>query len=264
MNGRNRGELQWQLIRTFFRSRRQFLAIFERYEVKVLGFAESLKIDRSRLRLPAGELLGLLDFRSLEELRDREVLSLKQTAHDLFRGRDRTDALDHDVSNIYHELSILKEEHYTLKEEHLLLGPAEYNRFFREVSEYYPKRLRHVLRLYSRALRRLEELLPQMAREQILVRSLYLFGTDLLEGQYPGGLAGIYEKMYRTGGEAEGLAAAARSLTESGFTEEALRAWRQAEDAALRRPNRRGAKRLLEEIREAIGRLSSEDPAAGR
>jgi hypothetical protein len=230
-NGRDRGELWWLLLRSFFASRRQFIAIFDRYEHSVARFAEDLETDRSRLKLPADEVLDLLDLRSLEILRDEVVAGLKSTSHELFRGRDETDRFDHLVSNIYHELSILKEEHYTLKEEHLRHDRHEYDRFFREISEFYPKRLRHIRNLYSRAQRRLADLLPQMGGERILIRSLYLLGEEHLGRDYPGGISGLYRRMYPEGGEVEGCLTVARSFCSSGFLEEALEAYRRARAA---------------------------------
>jgi hypothetical protein len=231
-NGRDRGELCWLLIRSFFDSRRQFIGIFERYEGIVSRFASHLATDRSRLKLPADEVLDLLDLRSLEALRDQVVAGLKSTSHDLFRARDETDRFDHLVSNIYHELSILKEEHYTLKEEHLRHDRREYDRFFREISEFYPKRLRHIRHLYSRALKRLTELLPEMGRERILIRSLHLLGEAHLGTEFPGGMPGFYRRMYPDGGEVEGYLAVARSFRASGFLKEALAAYRHALVAA--------------------------------
>lgn len=254
MNGTNRHELKWQLIRSFFRSRSRFLRLFDRYERLVLGFAEELKTHRARLKLPADELLTLLDFKSLEELRDGELRTVKQIAHELFRGPDATDRFDHFVSTIYHELSILKEEHYTLKEDYVRLDQREYDRFFREVAEFYPKRLRHTRNLFGKALRRLEELLPSINTEQILVRSLFLFGEELLAGQYPRGLVGLYRRMYPEGGDIEGYAVAARSFAESGFEVEAAEAFRLAERAARRKRRRPPARvlDLLDRTREVI------------
>lgn len=261
MNGRNRHELKWQLFRSFFRSRSAFLSLFHRYEARVEAFAQRFETDRTRLKLAADDLQTLLDFKSLEELRDREILILKETAHELFRVEDSTDRFDHYVSNIYHELSILKEEHYTLKEDFVRLDKREYDRFFREVAEFYPKRLRHVRNLYAKALRRLEELLPGMAREKILVRSIYLFGEELLRTHYPRGLAGLYRKMYPEGGEVEGYTIAARSFLDAGFEEEALRAFRKAERASRKRRRKRPqrleamAAEVREQIRELEGAL---------
>jgi len=261
LNGGNRQELLWQLFRSFFRSRSAFLTLFERYEARVMEFAEKFEIDRTRLRVSADDLLTLLDFKSLEELRDREILTLKQTAHVLFRGPDATDMFDHHVSNIYHELSILKEEHYTLKEDFLRLDKKEYDRFFREVAEFYPKRLRHIKNLYGKALRRLESLLPEMTKERVLIRSLFIFGDDLLEGSYRGGLPALYRKMYPRLGAARAYAEVGKSFVESGFEEEALAAFLKARDALARRSRRRdhedARKRLAAEVEKQIGLLQS-------
>lgn len=244
MNGRNREELVFRLFKTFFYSRSRFLTLFDRYEERVLEFASRYQSHRTRLRLPVDQLLTVLDFKSLEELRDREILDLKEVAHELFREADSTDLFDHLVSNIYHEISMLKEEHYTLREDFLRTDPREYERFFREVSEFYPKRLRHVRNLYAKALRRLEELLPGLAGEKILVRSLYLFGEGLVSDHYPRGRNGLYRKMYPGLGEVRAYAEVGRSFDESGFEEEALGAYRLAMEAAGSRRVRKRAEEI--------------------
>jgi hypothetical protein len=55
-----------------------------------------------------------------------------------------------------HEVSILKEEEWTLREQAGSEDPKEYERYYREVNFYYPKRLKHVRNLYGRARKRLE------------------------------------------------------------------------------------------------------------
>jgi hypothetical protein len=217
-------ERRWLLVRLFHSSRRRFLGLFEEYERRVGEFSASYKTERSRLRLAPDDLASLIDFRALEDLRDGEVSVLREISHDLFRTADATDRFDHHVSIIYHELSALKEEHYTLREEFVREKGIEYDRFYREVNHYYPKRLGHIRNLYVKADRRLRQILPGFAGDRVLVRSAYLFGEDLLRGLYPGGRAEFYAAMY-AGGEAEGLAAAGDSLAASGFREEAERAW---------------------------------------
>jgi len=264
-NGENRRELQWKLFRSFFRSRATFLELFERYEERVKAFSEKLKPDRTRLRLNVDDLQTLLDFKSLEELRDREIHTLKETAHRIFRGADATDRFDHHVSTIYHELSILKEEHYTLKEDFLRADKKEYDLFFREVAEFYPKRLRHIRNLYRKALRRLEELLPLVARQRILIRSIYLFGEDLLRGSYRQGLAGLYRKMYPQGGAAEAYVEVGRSFLDSGFEEEALEAFRKARGVLTRRRRKQADRRAKELLAEAEARIAElEDSSSKR
>ncbi len=259
-NGSNRQELQWKLLRTFFRSRAAFLKLFDSYEARVASFSEQFSTKRSRLKLPADQLQSLLDFKSLEQLRDRDIVKLKEAAHELFRASDATDRLDHYVSNIYHEISILKEEHYTLKEDFVRMDKVEYDRFFREVAEFYPKRLRHVKNLYQKALRRLEELLPEMADERIVVRSLYLFGDDLLGTAYRGGLRGLYNHMYPELGDVGGYAVAGKSFLASGFTEEALQAFRKALECHRRKRRKKrvpALAALVTELKAEVARLEA-------
>ena len=217
-------ERRWLLLRTFYSSWKRFLSLFEEYEGRVSAFSERYKTERSRLRLSPDDLSSLIDFRALEDLRDREASLLRETSHDLFRSSDATDRFDHLVSILYHELSALKEEHYTLREEFVREERIEYDLFYREVNQYYPKRLRHIRNLYAKADRRLRQLLPGMASDRVVVRSLYLFGEDLLGGLYPGGLADLQEAMY-PGGPAEAWAAAGDSFRESGFRDRALEAY---------------------------------------
>ena len=249
-------ERRWLLIRNFLSSWKRFLVIFEEYERRVKGFSDRYKTQRSRLRLSPDDLASLIDFRALEDLRDREVSLLREISHDLFRSPDATDQFDHHVSIIYHELSALKEEHYTLREEFVREERIEYDLLYREVNQYYPKRLGHIRNLYQKADRRLRVLLPGMATDRVLVRSIYLFGADLLAGIYPGGVSEFYAAMY-PGGPSEGYAAAGDSFREAGFRAEAEDAYGRC--LAVPEESARGrAGRLVSRIRaEAAERLAA-------
>ncbi len=249
-------ERRWLLIRNFLSSWKRFLGIFEEYERRVKGFSDRYKTERARLRLSPDDLASLIDFRALEDLRDREVSLLREISHDLFRSPDATDRFDHHVSIIYHELSALKEEHYTLREEFVREERIEYDLLYREVNQYYPKRLGHIRNLYQKADRRLRQLLPGMSEDRVLVRSAYLFGPGLVEGLYPGGMAEFYAAMY-AGGAAEGLAAAGDSFREAGFLAEAEEAYGRCL-AVPPAPLRGKASRLQSRIRaEAAERVEA-------
>ena len=256
-------ERRWLLIRSFFSSWKRFLLLFEDYERRVKGFSDRYKTERSRLRLSPDDLASLIDFRALEDLRDREVSLLREISHDLFRSTDATDRFDHQVSIIYHELSALKEEHITLGEEFVREERIEYHLFYREVNQYYPKRLRHIRNLYAKADRRLRQLLPGMASDRVVVRSAYLFGPGLLRGIYAGGLEELYAAMY-SAGAVEGYAAAGDSFRDSGFREDACEAYERCLAAAgvVPAPTRgRGARirgRTLAQAGEELAGLRKE------
>ena len=255
-------ERRWLLLRTFYSSWKRFLLLFEEYERRVKEFSVRYKTERSLLRLSPDDLVTVIDFKALEDLRDREVSILRETSHDLFRSPDATDRFDNLVSIIYHELSALKEEHYTLREEFVREEEIEYDLFYREVNEYYPKRLRHIRNLYEKAERRLRELLPGMAEDRVVVRSLYLFGPGLLRGVLQGGIDEVWAAMYPDG-TLEALKTAGDSFRASGFRDEAIDAFERAVATAksVPGPSRgRAAKRrarLAEEAAAALDELRS-------
>ncbi len=222
-------ERRWTLVRTFYRSYRAFSALFEAYERRVESFVALYGKDRRELKLAPDELLSLFDGNALSALRDNELALLKDTAHQLFRGGDVPDPFDSHVTNIYHEVSILKEEHWTVREDVMRSDRKAYDRYYREVNIYYPRRLRHTRNLYGKARERLETvLLPAFSRNKIMVRSVYLFGERLVHGVYERGLDQCYEYMYPNGGALTGFTLAADSFLDGGFCAEAGQAYGRA------------------------------------
>jgi hypothetical protein len=230
-------ERRWMLLRSFYRSYSSFHALFDEYERRVLAFTTKYRLDRKELKLRPEELLSLFDSHALLALRDGDLASLREISHKLFR-RERPDPFDSHVSNIYHEVSILKEEEWTLREQAADEDPKEYERYYREVNIYYPKRLRHVRNLYEKARKRLEKLLPAMSRETIVVRSAYLFGGDLFRDVYDGGLEEFYRHLYPDAGALAGYTVAADSFYDGGFGREAAEAYEKALAAAGREMDR--------------------------
>jgi hypothetical protein len=221
-------ERRWLLLRTFYGSYRSFHALLDQYERRVAAFARQYGADRKDLKLSPEELATLLDPHSLAVLRDGDLETLRTMSHRLYRTADGADRFDSHVSSIYHEVSLLKEEHWTIREESTQADLDEYERYYREVNVYYPKRLKHVRNLYAKARKRMERLLPSMSRSRVLVRSVYLFGERLVEDVYPGGLAELYSHMYPGGGALQGYQLAADSFLESGFGPEAVTAYDRA------------------------------------
>lgn len=225
-------ERRWLLLRTFYNSYRSFHALLGQYERRVLAFAERDGVDRRELKLTPDELGTLLDPLALTALRDGDLAILRECSHKLFRTPVASDPFDMNVASIYHEVSLLKEEHWAIREEGMTVDPSEYERYYREVNVYYPKRLRHVRNLYGRARKRLEVLLPSMARSQVIVRSVFLFGDRLVRDIYRNGVADLYGHMYPDGGALKGYASAAKSFLDAGFGAEAVSAFDLALAAA--------------------------------
>jgi len=224
----------WLIIRYFYLSLVQFRREYERYENKVMNYSRISGIDRESLRLNSEELAGLLEFKSLESLRDGYIQKLKNLCHSVFRTEDRTDPLDRYVSDIFHEVSILKEEHYTVK-----TYAPQYERDSDEVElrfilddahTVFPKKLAQIRYLFGKARERMEKILPEMRSMSIVVRSLYLHRSeDFIRSAYPKGLKAIYSHMYPLGAF-EGYYQVAQSFYHSSFFREALKAFRLAEN----------------------------------
>jgi hypothetical protein len=253
-------ENRWLLIRGLFSARDRFSSLFRAYERRVLRHSRRAEVDRRYLRLDWSELRELIDFHSLEKLRDEHLHELKEVAHDLFRSEDSTDPLDSLIAQIYHEISILKEEHYTLKEDHLAKDAEAYGRLYREVKEYYPNRLRHIRGLFDKARRRLERILPTLVEGSIVVRSLYLFGPELFRSAYRDGLAGLYRKAYPEGGEARGYLEAARSFRRAGFQDHARQSLAMAESVLAQTEDE--VPELREEVRTEAAAQTAATAAA--
>jgi len=235
------GARAWDFLVAFFSSRRSFLAVFARYEARVLRFAREAGVHRDDLSLPASDLSKLFHPKRLQHLRDVRFSALRAAAHALFREVGAVDPLDTVASHAFHELSILLEEHLSVVRFRDLSDRRRYAQMFEEVSGYYPTRLRRIRKLFADGLRLIEEVLPAWGRDRVVIRSAYLFGERLTRGVFEqGGLAGLYTRMYPSGGAAEGFLEVGRSFLASGFQGEARQALARA--AALERPSR-GARR---------------------
>ncbi len=214
----------WLLVQEFFKAKSIFAPMFESYETQVLRQAEERGVDRRFLRLDAEGLSELLDFRALERLRDGSLADLKTISHELFRGATTTDKFDRYVSELYHEASILKEEHYRVSRfargYDMSTEGQSYEDALDEVHEQFPRKVHGIHDLFERAKARLEEIIPGHRDDKVFVRSLYLFGEELLTDSYPEGLDGFYWVIYG-GGPPEGYLVAGESFLASGFQEPA-------------------------------------------
>ena len=258
--------LIFDVIERFFTAARLFGGQFTNYETRVLDYAEKRGMDRSELRLNAGELSTLFDFKALEQLRDRHLLVLKRLSHQLFRGDDHTDAFDRYVSDLFHELSILKEEHYTVQ----VYGPqyeaadegADFESLLDEVHEFFPRRLRTIRHQFQKAQERLLAVLPDFAENGTLLRSLAIYGDDVVVDVLPGGLRDLMAAIFPGRGAAWGLCVTAQRFLDGGFETWAGRCCDRAEQelahAGADHPDPEGVRAELSRLRDAVARRTAE------
>ena len=235
--------LPWAILECHYVSRAAFLAVYKAYEGRVLRLVEERGIARDKLKLDPTETRDLFDTWRLNELIEKNLVKLREVSHAFFREQDVPEPYDSKVSRIYHELSILKEEHLSVRDfPRGGGGSREFARLFREVSEYYPQRLRRVRDLFARATQRLEELLPRFCADTIVLRSAFLFRNDLWPDNPRIGLARFLGKMFPAEGVAHGFHQVARSFFKAGFFDHAIESARMGVRSAAKKAQARSAR----------------------
>ncbi len=232
------GSLVWRVIERFYRSRRAFFSLHDRYEEVVQGYVEKLDQPREEIRLSPRELVELLSNQDLEVLRDEYLVPLKEVCHRLFRTEDSTDFIDRLVNDIFHELSILKEEHYnvltygtdsvggTVPGRDLLL---EQKAVLDEVHSMFPQKVHRIAHLYEVATTALEALMHRWKADPVLIRSLYLHRDRFVAQANEDGLDHFYRLMYGPENPWEGYLVVGDSFLASGFASQAIGAYNDGE-----------------------------------
>ena len=237
MNGTSGAEETWELVENFFRAREVFEQQYQRYERLIKKYTKQSRVGREKLRLSAEKASELLDSKALEELRDNYLQRLREVSHHIFRKGDTIELFDKYVSDLYHETSILKEEHYAVKMLATLYEKGEQkdllerDKILDEAYDFFPRKMRQIRNLFLKAQEQIELLTKGWNKEKVLVRSLYLFGDELLYNLYKRGLEGLYSVMYPHGGALEGYLVTAESFASSSFGEQAVESLKRAKKA---------------------------------
>ena len=245
----------WRLIELHYCGRHALTVVHRDYEAMVARLVEARGMPREELRLNPNETRELFKSADLRDLIVRWIEPLRKTAHAFFRESNVSEPYDTKVSRIYHEGSILVEEHLSVLHFPRDGSAREFARLFREVSEYYPVRLRRMRDLFARAQRRLQELLPQFAEDPIVLRSAFLFREELWPEHTRAGMMRFLDHMFPKGGASEGLVAIAQSFFKAAFYEEAAECARIGVAALSKQAQARSGH--AQNIRDTISELDS-------
>ncbi|MHC4940424.1 MAG: hypothetical protein ACYTHK_15905 [Planctomycetota bacterium] len=262
----SRRGVAWELIELHFLSRHRFTAIHKDYENTVAALVEERKKPREQLRLDVDDTRRLFRTEALQDLIIQLVEPLRHTARTYFEKKDVAEQYAIKASRIYHELSILLEEHLSVQNFPRDGSPREFARIFREVSEYYPQRLRRVRDLFSRAQRRLEELLPSLGDDPIVLRSAYLFRDELWPEGTQAGFNRFLEKMFPKGGAGLGYLTIAQSFFKAGFYDKATECARVgvatlSRQAQARSGHAQSLREMISELDSLVARAQQEQAA---
>ncbi len=256
----------WQVIELHYQSRAAFNAIYRDYEARVLKFVEDRGISRDKIRLSPEETTELFDTKKLEHLINDLVGGLRDAAHAFFRESDVGDPYDSEVSKIWHELSILKEEHLSVRDFPREGNVRQFARLFREVSQYYPQRLRRVRDLFGRAQKRLDVLLPQFGDDVIVLRSAFQFRADLWSDSPQASLLRLLGKIFPAEGPAFGFLEVARSFFKAAFYDHAIECARMgiataSKEAQARTTHAQNLRETIREMDRLVSRAEAERKA---
>jgi hypothetical protein len=258
--------IPWQVLEFHYRSRAAFNTTYRDYEARVQHFVEDRGVSRDKIRLTPGETTELFDTKKLEHLINDLVGSLRDAAHAFFRDSDVNDPYDSEVSKIWHELSILKEEHLSVRDFPREGNVRQFARLFREVSQYYPQRLRRVRDLFGRAQKRLDVLLPQFRDNVIVLRSAFLFRADLWPDSPQTSLLRLLGKIYPAEGPAFGFFEVARSFLKAAFYDQAIECARMgiataSKEAQARTTHAQHLRETISEMDRLVSRAEQERKA---
>jgi len=245
----------WELLELHYGGRHAFTTVHRDYEATVAALVEERQKPREQLKLDAEETRRLFRTSALQDLIVQWVEPLRQIARAYFRRKNVAEQYDMKVSRIYHELSILLEEHLSVQNFPRDGSAREFARIFREVSEYYPQRLRRVRDLFARAQRRLEELLPTFCDDPIVLRSSFLFRDELWPDGSQAGFNRFLEKMFPKGGAGVGYLTIAQSFFKAAFYDKASECARVGVATLSRQAQARSSH--AQSLRETISELDS-------
>jgi hypothetical protein len=135
-----------------------------------------------------------------------------------------------------------------------------------EVHEFFPRRLRVIRRLFAKSQARLLSLLPDFRTNGVLLRSLMIYGEELVAGVLPGGLPDLLKAMCPEIGAAGAYCEAARRFLQGGFETWAGRCLERAEEelrvSGQDDPLHDRIRRDLHELRAAVERRTADYAAA--
>ena len=276
------GSLAWRVVERFYRARRVFSSVHDRYEQIVQSYVEKFDLPREEIRLAPRELVELLSTQDLEELRDQYLMPLKQACHRLFRTEVSTDFLDRLVNDIFHELSILKEEHYNVltydvddaarnsdPERDLQL---EQKAVLDEVHNMFPQKVHRIAHLFDVGTSALEALLHRWKQDPVLIRSLFLQRDQFVKESYEDGLCHFYRLMYGEQNAWQGYRIVGDSFLASGFVSHAHVAYSEGLESLSRSdlagPEKESAvtgfQSSIADMQQAMASSSAEQPEEKR
>lgn len=218
-------EILWEIIENFYTSFCLFRAEYQRYERQIQHLCASKQVSRDQLlkRLSPEEAESLFNYQPYQKILDHHLEPLQKLCWQLVRESEHGELLEHGVRDIFYEISLLTTECYKVKVSSDKYAP---NSQAPEPADnfpvFFPWKMLILLRLFNKTKEELEKLVAKYRDSKILLRSLFLFGEEVVGASYEGGFDEFLQKVYVECQVLEFYAKAAFSFSASGFDDYAI------------------------------------------
>ena len=229
-------EMLWGIAENFYVSFRLFQNHYKDYEQRIKYFcdAKQATVDVVIKNLTREELLTLIDYHQFSKLRDNYLESLQKLSYQFTKITPHTHLLDYYVRDIIYEISVLKDGWYKLQvsapEYMEFQEEEEYKIILDDVRSSFAVKMIHLSHLFRKTRKELEKLLSHYRESKILVRSLYLFSSDLMSPVYNQDLTPFWQAVFPDYHQLELYSRAAGSFYAAGFSKHAIEAAVKAKD----------------------------------
>ncbi len=212
----------WGITERFYLSLIPFRIEYKKYRERIKRSSQRLHREGNKYTrvLNIEEIETLLHHDCFAQILEKHLNELKEVLVDLGKERLPNNLLGHYVVDIFHELSILSDgcnriernvpQYISCQEEEECLSITQ------EINAFLPLKMMHLANLFQKAQRELETLIRQNNENQILLRSIFLYGKEVIAPAYENGLDEFLNKIYKRG-SFQAYLAIAKSFYEASF-----------------------------------------------
>ncbi len=236
MMKQNLEEILWKILENFCTGLHIFNTLFQEFEEKVNNLCSEKQIPRKELRdaLTIDDWIMLVNLGKLKNLLDQYLSPLKKLLQQLrqnsyYNPEFSCGIFESHISDLYYNLGSLYSESYHFSSQAFAYlerpsNPKDTAFLPKKISETLFKKMERLKECFAFAKEELEILIRQHKEKTIILRSLFLFGEEILNPIYENGFSEFIHKIYIPDHLFELYVRAAHSFLSSGFPKEALKA----------------------------------------
>lgn len=218
-------EMLWGITENFYLTFRLFHTEYQQYEERLVVLCSAKDVPRNKIAKywSMEEASDLLNYEHFQKLLDEYLEPLQRLVVLFARESKLGNFLEQLVQDIVAETSLLKTACHKLKmavSKAVKKGEPSSD----DLHLLFPLKILYLSQLFSKTRDELEKLLGHYQDSTILIRSLFLFGEEIVGPAYENGLPEFLEKIYPQLRILEFYARSAFNFSDSGFSTFAVKA----------------------------------------